>query len=55
MYERIKQSFEKQGIMETLNAQLGEVGKGQVKITCEFSEGLTQQKGFFIQGLLQLL
>jgi len=51
MYERIKQSFEKQGIMKTLNAQLGEVEKGQVKITCDFSEGLTQQQRFFHAGV----
>ncbi|MDR1583523.1 MAG: hypothetical protein LBS55_09770, partial [Prevotellaceae bacterium] len=36
-------SFEKQGIMKTLGAQLVEVEKGQVTITCEFSEALTQQ------------
>lgn len=40
MHKRIKQSFEKQGIMQTLNAQLAEVEKGQIKITCEFSKGL---------------
>ncbi len=52
MYERIKQSFEKQGLMKTLNAQLAEVEKGEVKITCEFSEALTQQHGFFHAGVL---
>lgn len=52
MYERIKQSFDKQGLMKTLNAQLAEVEKGQVKITCEFSGALTQQHGFFHAGVL---
>lgn len=52
MYDRIKQSFEKQGIMKTLNAQLAEVEKGQVKITCEFSEALTQHNGFFHAGVI---
>lgn len=51
MYEKIKQSFDKQGLMKTLNAQLIKVEKGQVKITCEFSEALTQQHGFFHAGV----
>ncbi|SFE88851.1 uncharacterized domain 1-containing protein [Chitinophaga sp. CF118] len=51
MYEAIKESFVKQGLMQTLNAQLIEVEKGQVKITCEFSEALTQQHGFFHAGV----
>lgn len=52
MYEKIKQSFDKQGLMKTLNAQLAEVEKGRVKITCEFSEALTQQHGFFHAGVV---
>lgn len=51
MYNRIKESFKKQGIMKTLNAQLAEIEKGQAKITCEFSESLTQQQGFFHAGV----
>jgi uncharacterized protein (TIGR00369 family) len=51
MLERIKRSFDKQGLMKTLNAQLAEVEKGQVKIICEFSEALTQQHGFFHAGV----
>ena len=51
MYERIKQSFDKQGLMKTLGAQLEEVEKGKVKITCQFSEALTQQHGFFHAGV----
>lgn len=52
MYEKIKQSFDKQGLMKTLNAQLAEVEKGRIKITCEFSEALTQQHGFFHAGVV---
>jgi uncharacterized protein (TIGR00369 family) len=52
MYERIKQSFDKQGLMKTLNAKLIFVEKGQVKISCEFSENLTQQHGFFHAGVI---
>lgn len=51
MYEKIKQSFDQQGLMKTLNAKLVEVEKGQVKIICDFSEGLTQQHGFFHAGV----
>lgn len=51
MYEKIKQSFDKQGLMKTFNAKLIAVEKGQVKITCNFSEGLTQQHGFFHTGV----
>lgn len=52
MYDRIKNSFEKQGIMKTLGAELAEVENGQVKITCKFSEALTQQNGFFHAGVV---
>lgn len=55
MYERIKQSFDKQGLMKTLNAQLTKVEKGQVTITCEFSEALTQHHGFFHAGVITSL
>ena len=55
MYEKIKESFDKQGLMQTLNARLIEVEKGQVKITCDFSEALTQQDGFFHAGVLTSL
>ena len=51
MYERIKQSFEKQGLMKILNAKLTSVEKGQVKITCDFSDSLTQQHGYFHAGV----
>jgi uncharacterized protein (TIGR00369 family) len=51
MYERIKQSFDKQGLMKTLDAQLTKVEKGQVTITCPFFEALTQQHGFFHAGV----
>ncbi|QXU49600.1 PaaI family thioesterase [Chryseobacterium sp. D764] len=52
MYDRIKQSFDKQGIMKTIGAQLEEVQQGQAKITCKFSEHLTQHNGFFHAGVL---
>ncbi|KFC18212.1 PaaI family thioesterase [Epilithonimonas lactis] len=51
MYDRIKESFDEQGLMKTLNAKLVSVEKGEVKISCEFSEALTQQHGFFHAGV----
>ncbi|MDO9377000.1 MAG: PaaI family thioesterase [Ferruginibacter sp.] len=51
MHEKIKQSFDRQGLMKTLNAKLISVEKGQVKISCEFSENITQQHGFFHAGV----
>ena len=42
MKERIKRSFEKQGLMKTLKAELISVEAGEVKIACTFSENLTQ-------------
>jgi uncharacterized protein (TIGR00369 family) len=51
MYEKIRQSFALQGLMQTLNAELTEVTNGEVKITCSFSEALTQQHGFFHAGV----
>lgn len=51
MYERIKTSFDKQGLMKTLNAKLLAVEKGLVKISCTFSDALTQQHGYFHAGV----
>lgn len=51
MYEKIKQSFDRQGLMKTFNAKLISVEQGEVKISCEFSEKLTQQHGFFHAGV----
>ncbi|MCX8534128.1 PaaI family thioesterase [Chryseobacterium luquanense] len=51
MYDRIKESFDRQGLMKTLNAKLMSVEKGEVKISSEFSEALTQQHGFFHAGV----
>ena len=51
MYEKIKQSFDQQGLMKTLKAELVSVENGEVKISCTFSEALTQQNGFFHAGV----
>lgn len=51
MYKKIKQSFDRQGLMKTLNAKLISVEKGEVKISCEFSKTLTNQHDFFHAGV----
>jgi uncharacterized protein (TIGR00369 family) len=49
--EKVRESFDKQGLMKTLNATLISVDKGQVKISCTFSDKLTQQHGYFHAGV----
>lgn len=50
-FARVQQSFDKQGMMKTLHAQLVSAELGQVKISCPFSGDLTQQHGFFHAGV----
>ncbi|MBG6233552.1 uncharacterized protein (TIGR00369 family) [Pedobacter sp. CAN_A7] len=51
MFERIKKSFDKQGLMQTLGAELVVVEEGLVKISVPFNQTLTQQHGFFHAGV----
>ena len=44
---RIRASFARQGINETLGARLGRVAAGAVDIEVPFREGVSQQHGFF--------
>jgi uncharacterized protein (TIGR00369 family) len=50
--ERIRESFGRQGLMQTLGAVLESVEPGIVTITCGFNEGLTQQHGLFHGGVV---
>lgn len=52
MIEAAKDSFYKQGFMQTLGARLVSVEKGLVKIECGFNEKLAQQHGYFHAGVL---
>lgn len=52
LFQRIQSSFEKQGFMNTLDAQLQSVSPGTVVISCSYHPGLTQQHGFFHAGVL---
>lgn len=52
MIEKAKQSFYKQGFMNTLGANLVEVKSGFVQIECDLPDKLTQQHGCFHAGLI---
>ena len=52
---RIRESFDRQGLMRTLGAVLESVDSGTVTITCGFNEGLTQQHGLFHGGVVASL
>jgi uncharacterized protein (TIGR00369 family) len=52
LYNKIKTSFDKQGLMKTFNASLDKVESGSVQISCVFTEGLSQQHNFFHAGVM---
>lgn len=47
---RVRQSFERQGLMRHLGATLAEVAHGMVRIRMPFRPELTQQHGYFHAG-----
>ncbi len=49
---RVRESFEKQAVMHTLGMSLQRVAKGEVDITFDHREDLTQQHGFIHAGVL---
>lgn len=53
--ERIRQSFDRQGLMRTVGATLDSVEPGTVTISCGFDERLTQQHGLLHGGLVASL
>ncbi|CAM1344553.1 PaaI family thioesterase [Tenacibaculum amylolyticum] len=55
MIEEAKKSFEKQGFMHTLGAEIIHIDKGILKIRCKKKDSLTQQHGFFHAGVLTSL
>ena len=48
---KVRDSFARQGIMDTLGARLGRVQPGEVEIDVDYHEGLSQQHGFFHAGV----
>ena len=46
-FERVRESFAKQGLMDVLGAEVSEVGEGWCVIEVPYSEKLTQQQRYF--------
>jgi uncharacterized protein (TIGR00369 family) len=46
-FERVRESFVKQGLMDVLGAQVSEVGEGWCGIEVPYSDKLTQQQRYF--------
>lgn len=49
---RVRASFAKQTIMETIGARLAHVGPGETEIVLEMSPGILQQHGFVHAGVV---
>ena len=52
---RIRSSFDQQGIMQTIGAQLLKVAPGEVRIELPWSKAVTQQHGFVHAGILSTI
>jgi uncharacterized protein (TIGR00369 family) len=50
--QRIRMSFARQGLNEAMRAALGRVSAGMVEIEVPFSDGVSQQHGFFHGGVM---
>jgi uncharacterized protein (TIGR00369 family) len=50
LHERVSNSFDAQGLMKTLGAQLALVAEGEVHILLPYSSALTQQRGYIHAG-----
>lgn len=53
--DTIASSFARQGLMRTFGAALARVERGEVEIAMSWSEGVTQQHGFFHGGVVGAL
>ncbi|NUO87519.1 MAG: PaaI family thioesterase [Cupriavidus sp.] len=51
----IATSFARQGLMRTFGAELARVQRGEVELAMPWSEGVTQQHGFFHGGVVGAL
>ncbi len=52
---RVRESFAKQNLMKTIGARLTKVLPGEVEISLEFRDDLTQQHGFLHAGVVATL
>lgn len=49
--ERVRESFDKQKVMHTMNVSITEIKPGQVRLEFPFHESLAQQHGFIHAGV----
>lgn len=52
---RIRSSFARQGLMETIGAKLLKVGPGEAQIELSYSKAITQQHGFVHAGIVSTI
>jgi uncharacterized protein (TIGR00369 family) len=52
---RIRSSFARQGLMETIGARLLKVGPAETQIELSYSKAITQQHGFVHAGIVSTL
>jgi len=53
--QKITASFNKQGLMQTLGAQIESISEGEVILSCVFNDNLSQQHGYFHAGVMSSL
>ena len=51
----VRESFHRQGLMQTIGATLTRVGRGEAAVSAPYSERLTQQNGFLHAGVITTL
>ena len=55
LHERVRASFERQGMMQHLGARLLDVGPGRCELALPYSDKVTQQQGGFHGGAIGAL
>lgn len=55
LFERVQRSFERQGLMKFLGAQVDKVEPGMCQLSLPYSEKVTQQQGAFHGGAVGAL
>lgn len=53
--QKVRASFDKQAVMQTIGAELTQLAPGQVEISMPFNPRLTQQHGFLHGGIVTTL
>ena len=53
--QKVRDSFNHQGVMQVHNGELVHVGLGTVEVHVPFSKGLAQQHGFFHGGMVAMV